>query len=91
MTLRGVEKLMYELNKDRQLAQRFQADRAEVIRERGRDLDPVEIEWLEEGDVLSLYRHGVHPLLLVAASRVFGLDQAAYRAALKPARGERRS
>lgn len=91
MTLRGVERLMYQLNRDRELAEAFREDRGRVIREIGRDLDPIEIGWLESGDVLSLYRHGVHPLLLVAASRMYGIDQAAYRAALEPARGERRS
>ena len=87
MSLHAVERLLHELNRDARQAERFREDPMPILE--GRDLTPDEVAMLTERDVLRLYRHGVHPLLLAPASRFFGLDQAAFRAALEPAMGER--
>lgn len=87
MSLHAVERMLYELNRDAAAAQRFREDQQSVLA--GRDLSADERTMLESGDVLALYRHGVHPLLLAPASRFFGLDQLAFRTALAPAIGER--
>jgi hypothetical protein len=87
MTLHAVERLLHELNRDPVRAGRFREDAAAELE--GRDFTVEERKMLAERDVLGLYRHGVHPLLLAPASRFFGLDQEAFRAALAPALGER--
>lgn len=87
MSLHGVERFLYELNRDPAKVDQFRRDPESMLS--GRALDDAERQWLQAGDVLALYRHGVHPLLLAPASRFFGLDQQSFRDALKPAIGER--
>lgn len=87
MSLHAVERLLYELNRDPQKVAAFRADPDQVLA--GRELTPDEERWLRNSDVLALYRHGVHPLLLAPASRFFGIEQQAFRAMLAPAIGER--
>lgn len=87
MTLHAVERLLHELNRDPARAARFREDPAAELETR--DLTPEEQNMIMNRDVLALYRHGVHPLLLAPASRFFGLDQDSFRAALAPALGER--
>lgn len=87
MSLHAVDRLLYELNRDAAKVEQFRDHRDEVLA--GRSLTPEERTMLLEGDVLGLYRHGVHPLLLAPASRFLGLDQQRFRAALEPALGER--
>ena len=87
MSLHAVERLLFEMNRDPSKVSRFRADAEELLR--GRDLTPRERELIASGDVLGLYRHGVHPLLLAPASRFFGLGPEEFRAALAPAIGER--
>lgn len=88
MSLHAVERMLYELNRNASKVEEFQQDPQGLME--GRDLDPEERRMLLEGDVLALYRHGVHPLLLAPASRFFGLDQQRFREALQPAVGERK-
>jgi len=87
MSLHAVERLLHEMNRDAAMAERFRSDPDPVIGGRGLTVD--EITMLKSRDVLALYRHGVHPLLLAPASRFFGMDQATFRSALEPAMGER--
>lgn len=87
MTLHAVERLLHELNRDPARAARFREETTAELE--SRDLTPEERTMITERDVLGLYRHGVHPLLLAPASRFFGMDQEAFRAALAPAIGER--
>ena len=87
MSLHAVERLLYELNRDPGKVQQFQDDPEALLADR--NLTDEERAWLTGGDVLALYRHGVHPLLLAPASRFFGLDQKDFREALAPAIGER--
>lgn len=87
MTLHVVERLLHELNRDPARAARFREDPTHELEKR--DLTEEERKMITDRDVLALYRHGVHPLLLAPASRFFGLDQEEFRAALAPAIGER--
>jgi hypothetical protein len=87
MTLHGVERMLYELNRDPQKVGRFRSAPDDVLSEY--DLSDTEQHLLRARDVLGLYRLGVHPLLLAPASRFFEIDQRAFRALLAPAVGER--
>jgi hypothetical protein len=87
MSLHAVERLLYELNRDPAKVAEFR-EHPERLLERYA-LTEEERGWLVGRDVLALYRHGVHPLLLAPASRFFGIEQSAFRAALAPAIGER--
>lgn len=87
MTLHAVERLLHELNRDPVRAARFRDDPLSELE--SRDLTTEERDMMVARDVLALYRHGVHPLLLAPASRFFGLNQDEFRAALAPAIGER--
>ena len=87
MSLHAVERLLYELNRDPAKVARFRESPDEVLNEY--ELTEAERAWMQERDILALYRHGVHPLLLAPASRFFEIDQQDFRAALAPAVGER--
>lgn len=87
MSRHAVERLLFELNRDPAKAEQLRNDPHGLFADL--DLSKEERGWLTAHDVLALYRHGVHPLLLLPASRFFGMDQSALRAALAPAIGER--
>ena len=87
MSLHALERLLFELNRGVVKPDQLREDPGEVFA--NRDLTVEERDWLDRGDVLALYRHGVHPLLLAPASRIFGLDPQEFRDALAPAIGER--
>lgn len=87
MSLHSVERLLYDLNRNPAKVAAFQDTPDAVLADY--DLTTEEAAWLRDRDILALYRHGVHPLLLAPASRFFQIDQKEFRAALAPARGER--
>lgn len=87
MSKHSVERLLYELNRDPAKVAAFHADPDALLA--GYELTSQEAAWIRERDILALYRHGVHPLLLAPASRFFEIDQKDFRAALVPALGER--
>jgi aromatic-ring opening dioxygenase LigAB LigA subunit len=87
MSLHSVERLLYDLNRDPTKVASFQAEPDAVLA--GYELTEQEAAWLVARDILALYRHGVHPLLLAPASRFFQIDQRDFRTALAPAVGER--
>lgn len=87
MSLHSVERLLYELNRDPTKVARFRATPDEVLGQY--ELTDEERRWMRDRDILALYRHGVHPLLLAPASRFFEIDQQDFRASLAPAVGER--
>jgi hypothetical protein len=91
MSLHGVERLLHRMNKDPEIGGAFMADRASVVSMYGLGITDDERRFLIDGDLLSLYRLGVHPLLLAPASRFFGMDQRAFKETLAVAVGERRS
>jgi hypothetical protein len=88
MSLHSLERLLFELNRGLVKPDELRDDPDALFA--NRDLSADERDWLERGDVLALYRHGVHPLLLAPASRIFGLDPQQFRDALAPAVGERK-
>jgi hypothetical protein len=87
MSLHALERLLFELNRGMASVDQLREDPDGLFA--GRDLSADERAWMTSGDVLALYRHGVHPLLLAPASRFFGLDPDRFRDALAPAIGER--
>lgn len=87
MSLHSVERLLYDLNRNPAKVAAFQDSPDGVLVDY--DLTAEEAGWLRDRDILALYRHGVHPLLLAPASRFFQISQRDFRAALAPARGER--
>ena len=87
MSLHAVERLLYELNRDSAKVARFRETPDDVLHDY--ELTDEEKGWLRGRDILALYRHGVHPLLLAPASRFFEIDQQDFRAMLVPAVGER--
>jgi hypothetical protein len=87
MSLHALERLLFELNRGVAKVEQLRVDPDALFAQR--DLTAEERAWLTSGDVLALYRHGVHPLLLAPASRFFGLDSEQFRTALAPAMGER--
>ncbi|MCY4427956.1 MAG: hypothetical protein OXC05_13140 [Halieaceae bacterium] len=88
MSLHAVERLLFTLNRDSDKADRFLNERASFI-DAEKYFTDEEKRMFTDGDVLALYRHGVHPLLLVQASRFFGMDGKQFHEVLKPAVGER--
>jgi hypothetical protein len=90
MSVYGIESLLYRLKRDPDLLGQFTDDRTAVLeRDDVREIDADEREFILSGDVLSLYRRGIHPLLLVGFSRQVGLDQPTFRDLLAPAVGTR--
>jgi protocatechuate 4,5-dioxygenase alpha chain len=53
---------MWEITRDRELADRFQADPATVLD--GRDLDDDERAALADHDLRALFERGIHPFIL---------------------------
>ncbi|MSQ72787.1 MAG: hypothetical protein EXR27_16070 [Betaproteobacteria bacterium] len=87
MSLFGVQKFMYVLKKDRALQQAFRQDASAALGAFA--LSRQEHDALAAGDLASLYRMGVHPLLLAPYSRFMAIPRPAYQAALDPLRGLR--
>jgi hypothetical protein len=91
VTLHNVERALHQMNRDEAAAREFQADPGAWVAAHGDGLSPMEQQALVKGDILALYRMGVHALLIAPASRFFGMDQRALKDALAPAVGERRT
>lgn len=87
MSLHGVESFMYRLKNDSGMQALFKERAPEVFS--GFDLTDDELRALREADVASLYRLGVHPLLLVPFSRYAGIPRPQYLERLAPLRGSR--
>jgi len=90
MSLHDVERLLFGLNRDQEQAAAFLEDPEAVLDEHPH-LSIEEHKMLSDRDVLSLYRYGLHPLLLVQASRFFGMQLIDFNEAIQPALGERTS
>ncbi len=87
MSLLGIETFMYRLKNDPAVQIAF-AKRSAVAY-RGFELTPEEISTLQAGDVVALYRRGVHPLLLAPYSRYAGIPRLKYQGLLAPLKGLR--
>ena len=62
MTHYATSRAMWEITRDRELAERFQADPAAVLD--GRDLDEAERTALAAQDIRALFELGVHPFVV---------------------------
>lgn len=87
MSVLGIETFMYRLKNDPAVQSEFGRRSADAYR--GFDLAPEEISALQSGDVATLYRLGVHPLLLAPYSRYAGIPRPKYQASLLPLKGLR--
>jgi Aromatic-ring-opening dioxygenase LigAB, LigA subunit len=88
MSLLGVHSFIFRLKSDPATQEAFEQRSAAVFEKF--DLAPHEIAALLNGDVVTLYRLGVHPLLLAPYSRYAGVPRPKYKSALAPLKGLRR-
>ena len=84
MSLYGVQKLLFQLNNDPAVRQRFEQECDAVLA--GYALTDEERRALAQADVGRLHLMGVHPLLLAPFAGRSGLKWLDYLAALKRAR-----
>ena len=84
MSLYAVQKVLFQLNNDAALRQRFAADRDALLA--GYSLTQEERRALAEADVGRLHLMGAHPLLLAPFAGRSGLKWPDYLAALARAR-----
>ena len=84
MSLYSAQKLLYRLNNDPAVRQRFEQERDAVLAEYA--LTDEERHALEQADVGRLHLMGVHPLLLAPFAGRSGLKWPDYLAALQRAR-----
>ena len=87
MSLYHVQKVMFLLKKDEQLAQAIKQDPDAALQPF--PLTAQERAALASGDLAALYRMGAHPLLLAPYSRVMGIARPQYCERLAPVRGYR--
>jgi hypothetical protein len=87
MTLASVQGVIHRLKNDSAAKEAFRRDSVQFLSVY--DLDPAECHCLTTGDVAGLWRLGVHPLLLVAFSRICGIAPPDYRRVMKPLVGLR--
>lgn len=88
MALYDLEFYLYQLKSDAGMQAALASDpeghlRSQPIEEEARKA-------IVNKDLVSLWRMGVHPLLLTPLARLLGISPAAYRAQLRPLSGQRR-
>lgn len=86
MALYSVQKLFYQLNKDSRAGERFRAEKGIMLQEY--KLSPAEIKAIIAVDLPTLYRMGVHPLLLRAFATFNGVSLPEYLKALSSLKAE---
>ena len=80
MSKRGVEKFLYRFDKDEALTAAFKADPKAALNDL--ELEPTECDAIAARDVATLYKWGVHPLLIRNFAGALGVDYVAqYKAA----------
>lgn len=84
MSLYQVQKLLFHVNRDRQVRARFLAEREALVQEYGLTED--ERRALVEPDFHALYQMGVHSLLLGPLAATLGLSFPDYLAILRGAK-----
>jgi hypothetical protein len=87
MSLLGLHSFMYRLKNDQELQQNFKARPSAAFKDF--ELTEGEMQALQDGDVASLFKMGVHPLLLAPYSRYAAIPRPDYQARLAPLRGTR--
>ena len=86
MSLYQVQKLIYQLNRDPELQQKFQADVSGVLS--GYELTPEEVRAIREPDIGLLYVLGVNGQILMHFAAFRGFEWNAYIEAMRE--GERK-
>lgn len=81
MSLYYVQKLMYQLNRDPLLRQRFETDAAGLLQEY--ELTDEELAALREPDIGLLFVYGVNGQLLMHYAAMHGIEWAAYLEAMR--------
>jgi hypothetical protein len=87
MALPELEHYLYRLKMAPAMQQAFLADRQRHLA--GEALSAAERDAMLQGDLETLWRMGVHPMLMAPLGRMFGLGPAEYRARMRPLAGER--
>jgi len=87
MSIYAVQKAMFVLKKDPAFAQAVREEPDTALA--SFDLSSCERQAFVSGDLSTLYRMGVHPLLLAPYSRAMGIPRPAYQASLAPLKGTR--
>lgn len=80
----GLQKLLWDLRKDKSLAERYKQQPHAVLD--GYDLNPAEREALAKGDFRTLYERGANPYLLYFCALQLGFDRSEYYANLRARR-----
>ena len=88
MYLYRVQEILFRLKRDKQFAASFQSDPGAALA--SVELGEPQRRALIAGDVATLFRMGVHPLLLAPFSRVVGIARPDYQSQLAPLKGLRR-
>ena len=81
MSLYGVQKLLYQLNRDPSVQARFKDDCDALLE--GFPLTDDERGWLRDGEIGELYIHGVNGQILMHFAAFLGLEWDAYIDAMK--------
>lgn len=81
MSLYGVQKILYRINRDRGLQDQFKADADAAMA--GFPLTDEERGWLREGEIGELYIHGVNGQILMHFAAFLGLEWNEYIDAMK--------
>jgi hypothetical protein len=87
MALQQLERYLFQLKSNPKL--RIELAKDPEAHLAGFDLAPDERAALRNKDLVTLWRMGVHPLLLVPFSQAVGIPPADYQRTLAPLRGER--
>ncbi|VTY37545.1 Uncharacterised protein [Xylophilus ampelinus] len=82
MALYDLEHYLFRLKNDTALQAALAAAPAEHLATQ--KLDEAAVRAIVEKDVVALWNMGVHPLLLVPLSRMFGMPPPVYRELLRP-------
>ncbi len=85
MSAFGVQKFIFHLKKDRELQRRFREEADAALS--AFPISQVECQALKDGDLATLYRLSVHPLLLAPYARFMGISRPEYQETLNPLRG----
>ena len=81
MSLYGVQKLLYKLNRDESVQARFKADPDATLADYS--LTDEERGWLKNGEIGELYIHGVNGQILMHFAAFLGLEWNEYIDAMK--------
>ncbi|MEM9599635.1 MAG: aromatic ring-opening dioxygenase subunit LigA [Pseudomonadota bacterium] len=81
MSLYGVQKILYRINRDTGLQDRFKADPDAAMD--GFPLSDEERGWLRDGEIGELYIHGVNGQILMHFAAFLGLEWNEYIDAMK--------